>query len=355
MSSVALLSLTLLPLAASVGHTPAPASPAAVSPVVTAPAANPSSLVKLEFPRAGFRINAFEPPSKEGFTFVMALPIAGKSSGFKVTVIRFPQTNEKPPRQVEFYPRSGYSILYKRTPSPTEVQAEYTKQYDQHSQKEHDYTRTLYAHGTLYDVTAETADTDWHAVAAKLKACVDSFEPSPDPAPGKVAFPDQGFRLNLIDEVVPVDVKQKLLSMVYFGSLIYVSIEPYTKTLKDYQAERKPSMMRDSKHKFKIMNEYAPAENALVTEFAEELGVGKDQTPIQDLSIEKVILAHGQLYRAVGQFSYALDDEPKRLGQLKALVESLGVMSAPGPATTPASTATAVPALAPASAPVPAK
>jgi hypothetical protein len=320
--------------AATLGaNTPATPSAATTSPVIAAPVADTSHPAKMEFPLAGYRINTYDPTAKEGFTLTMALPVPGKSSSFSVSVIRFLQMKTKPPLPISFYPRSGYTVLSQHRASPTELRVEFTKSYHG-APKDHDYSLSIFVNDRLYSVTATTSDTDWREVGAKLKTYVESFEPSPDPAPGKVAFPRQGFRISLLDEALPADSKQKLLLIEAPGeNTMSVSVEPYTKTLKDYKSERKPTQMFDSKHKFKILEESEPAENALVTEYAEEFLTDKNHPPIQLLSYEKVVLTHGQLYRASSfPFPAKLPMDPKSLTQVKTWVESLEAMPIPAPA-----------------------
>jgi hypothetical protein len=194
-------------------------------------------------------------------------------------------------------------------------------------QKEHSYWREVFTNGRTYTIDATAPDAQWPEFGPKVKACVDSFELSPDPVPGKLAFPQQGYRISALDGPVPADAHQPLLSMM--GGMrpwrVSVAIEPYAKTLKDYQAERKPALMFDSKNKFKILEENMPAENVLVTEYAEEFPTDKNHPPARFLSYEKVVLAHGQLYRA---WAMVPETDPKTLTQIKACVESLEAIPA---------------------------
>lgn len=317
----------LIAAATPVADTPTTAAPAATSLAVAAPVADVPPPAKLEFPLEGYRINAFDSSTKGFFNFSMSLPGHPLCS---VNVDSAPPMGEPSGQAVvmdatRFHAKSGYTILSERTPSPKELQVEYTAQYDKTTPKEHTYTRMLYANGKFYGVSATAPDADWKNVESLLKACVDSFEFSPDPAPGKIVFPQQGFRISKLDGPLPAGVQQRLLSMelhpLSMGRPppplgVNVGIEPYAKTLKDYQAERKPPFMIDSKDKFKILKESAPAENTLVTEYSEG-GL---------ISYEKVVLAHGQLYRA---WIFSIDETS---AQSKALVESLEVMPIPAPA-----------------------
>jgi hypothetical protein len=186
------------------------------------------------------------------------------------------------------------------------------------------------ANGMTYDISATAPDAQWPEFGPKLKACVDSFELSPDPVPGKLAFPQQGYRISALDGPAPADANEELLSI---GS-VHVGIEPYTKTLKEYQAEHKPRMTTFPVGQLKILAEYAPAENALVTEYDEEVPenvtvTGKIFAPQggQVLIYQKVVLAHGQLYWAAGlHWDW---DKAASSTQIKACVESLEAIPAP--------------------------
>jgi hypothetical protein len=228
---------------------------------------------------------------------------------------------------LRFYPHSGDTILFKRAVSPTELLVEFTSKNASTVQKEHSYWREVFTNGRTYTIDATAPDAQWPEFGPKLKACVDSFELSPDPVPGKLAFPQQGYRISALDGPVPADAQQPLLSMM--GGMrpwrVSVAIEPYAKTLKDYQAERKPALMFDSKNKFKILEENMPAENVLVTEYAEEFPTDKNHPPARFLSYEKVVLAHGQLYQA---WAMVPETDPKTLTQIKACVESLEAIPA---------------------------
>jgi len=108
----------------------------------------------------------------------------------------------------------------------------------------------------------------------------------------------------------------------------------------------------------KILTENAPAQNALVTEYAEEIPVFPQQQPPssivelprssqpsvrtlqpetgQVLIYEKAILVHGQLYWAAG-----IDDGQNNAvsyAEIKACVDSLEALPIPAPAQAPNST-----------------
>jgi hypothetical protein len=304
---------------------------AATDPV---PSATPPP-VKLEFPLAGYRINALDSSTNEPFYFTMFLPVSSNSFFFKVDIQSLPETLQNYVKdEKSFLKQSGNTILLDRAPSPTEWLGEFTTTV--HSgQKVHIYERALSANGRTDLIEATTPYALWPEVGAKFKASVDSFELSSEQVPGKVSFPQQGFRFSVLDGAAPVDAKQPLL-MMFSSSLGThdVTIEPYTKTLKDYQAERQPPLRTNPKDKFKILAETSPAENALVTEYAEEFPVDKNHPQGgQLLSYEKVFLAHGHLYRV---WAYLYEADPKSTAQIKAWVDSLEVMPATAPAPAPA-------------------
>jgi len=311
---------------------------AAATPVADAPAP-----AKLEFPLGGgYRINALNSAAAGLPYFTMYLPVPGKSLWPRVEVTNYlPYINDPKDKLVldvsKFYTHRGDTVLFERARSPTELQVEFTSDHGQPGGKEHSYERMFTVQGHSYEVRATAPDALWPEVAAKLKACVESFELSPEPAPGKVAFPLQGFRISPLDGADPASTHQRLLSM---PGGVTVSVEPYTKTLKEYQPGRKPDWMLDAKDKIVILAENSPAENVLVTEYAEVLYAADKEHPqsIEVKTYEKVVLAHGQLYRATGDLSQPYgelkDVAPEMAAQIKACVDSLEVMPIPAPTAT---------------------
>lgn len=309
------------------------------------PMANTPPTTKLEFPLAGFRINVLE-PAKESSSFSFSFPISGNGSA-EVGVDRQPTRKERPSLQnfqdaKTIGAHNGDTILMVRAPSAGEWRMEYTSTKpimgNQPVPKQHVYKRVCSANGITYVISAMALETDWPVFGPKLKAYADSFELSPAPEPGKVAFPSQGFRINKPDRAVPMDEKQTLLEMGF----VSVHVEPCTKTLKDYQAEHEASLMKDPKNK--ILTENTPTENTLVTEYVEEIPTsgsppsalparGNASNVVHQLMVcEKVVLAHGQLYGAMGiHFDW---DKAASYAQMKACVESLEVMPVPETAAT---------------------
>ena len=327
---------------------------AGATPVTETP--QPIQPPKMEFPLAGYRINALDSATKDFFNITMFLPVSKNSfNGFsyKVDVSSQALKEGRPSLQSQvketrsYFTQSGNAILLDREPSPTEWEGEFTTMgRDKAGPKEHLYERMIYANGRSYFIAAIAPDAQWKDVGPKMKACVDSFEPSPEPVPGKVSFPQQGFRFSVLDGAAPADAKQTMLRLPAMG-FMGPTIEPYAKTIEDYKAERKPPMMADPKHKFKIVAENAPEENALVTEYAEEIPPGNLKPQGSEaLSYEKVFLAHGQLYRVSAML---LNTDAMSSAQIKACVESLEALPAPAPAPAP------LPAPVPAPAPTPAK
>ncbi len=303
------------------------------APPTTPPPAPPA---KLEFPLAGFRINLLE-PFKESSSFSMSLPVSGDGTA-SVSVDRQPTMKERPSFQnfqdaKTLRAHNGDPILMERAPSSGEWRMEYTStKAEMGSQpgsqpvpKKHIYQRVCSANGITYVISATALDSEWPVLGPKLKACADSFELSSAPDPGKVAIPSQGFRINKLDRAVPMDEKQELLSMGF----VSVRIEPYAKTLKDYQAEHKTRVTIPN-GKIKILAENTPAENTLVTEYVEEAPAGGIHPNVvrQAFVCEKVVLAHGQLYLAVG-IHFDWDKEDVSYAQMKACVESLEAVPAP--------------------------
>ena len=316
--SARLILTVLAAIAPAPPTTPAPAPPA-----------------KLEFPLAGFRINVLE-PAKESSGFRMSIPVSGDGTA-SVGVNRQPTMKQRPSLQnfqdaKTLRAHNGDLILMERAPTSGEWRMEYTSTKpimgNQPVPKQHIYQRVCSANGNTYVVSAEALDAEWAVLGPKLKACADSFELSSAPAPGKVVFPSQGFRINPFDRAVPMDEKQNLLSMGFLS----VHVEPYSKTLKDYQAEYK-SRVTIPNGKTKILAQDTQGENALVTEYVEELVVkfpadaNRPDFVSQESICEKVVLAHGQLYLAVGiHFDW---DKDVSYAQMKACVESLEVLPAP--------------------------
>ncbi len=290
------------------------------------PAAATPAPVRLEFPLAGYRIDAYDVSS-----FRMALPVPGKSSWFSVEIYCSDTIAAKPAgqNQSSFHGRSGETLLYERALSSTESQAEYTLDGGKPAELGHAYVRTVLANGKTYKISGGLPDTDWPAAGTKLKECVNSFDPSPASAPGKTVFPRQACRISLLDGALPANAQGMLLGFGHSVPTVIVSIEPYAGTLKDYQAVRQPPRMIDSKHPFKILAENSPAENALVTEYGEDFSTDKTHPQFSPTCYEKVVLAHGQLYRAWVMLTNQAD-QPS-FPQIKASVESLAALPAPSP------------------------
>jgi hypothetical protein len=303
---------------------------------VATPMADIPPPAKLEFPLAGFSINAIEPAKESSGRFSIYFPVPGDGPADpSVGVDRQPTMKERPSLQnfqdaKTLRAHNGDTILMERAPSSGEWRMEYTSTKpvmgNQPVPKQHIYQRVCSANGITYVVSAEALDTEWAVLGPQLKAGVDSFELSSAPAPGKVSFPSQGFRINKLDRAVPKDANQPLLSMGF----VSVGIEPYTKTLKDYQTEHQPRITFPA-GQVKILAENALAENALVTEYDEEIPGDKIRPHgTQVLIYEKAVLAHGQLYRATGiHFDW---DKTASAAQIKACVESLEALPAPAPA-----------------------
>ncbi len=345
MTLPALLIPIFMAAATPVVDTAAIAAPAATSPAAvtaeqgTPPPAQPA---KLEFPLAGYRINALDSARKGDFILTMFLPVPKNTFSafsFKVDItiltpkdgIASWQNQIKENRS--YFTESGNAILQDRSPSPTEWLLEATTMgKDKAGPKGRLYERMVYANGKLYSIIATAPEAQWKDAGPKLKACVDSFDPSGDPVPGKVSYPQQGFRISVLDGAAPADAKQTLLRQPLPMGLLGVTIEPYTKTLEDYRAGRKPPFLSDAKHSFKILAETSPTENALVTEFAEVFPPAKNLPQGGQLvSFEKVVLAHGQLYRVSAYQPQVDNPDPQTTAQIKAWVESLESMPAPAP------------------------
>ncbi len=358
-------------------------TPVADPPAPAAPVADTPRPAKLEFPLAGYRINALASATKTSSIFTMSLPVSGNSqSSPSVKVNRQLTMKERPSKQniadaKTIRAHNGDTILVERTLSPAEWRMEYTSTKDESGtfetgMKTHIYRRMVTANGLTYDVSATVPETQWSALEAKLKACVDSFELSTDPAPGEVVFPQQGYRINILDGAAPADAKQTLIAMP--GGVL-VGIQPYTKSIEEYKAHHEPDIFRKvvnakkengvwieatstSPGPMKILTENAPAQNALVTEYAEEIPVFPKQPPPssivapprsnlpqviynkpengQVLIYEKVILVHGQLYWAAGIHDGETD--VVSYAEIKACVDSLETPPIPAPAQAPNST-----------------
>ncbi len=347
------LLIPLLIAAAPTAGAPSSAAPAATSAAAAAPVAVTPSADKLDFPLAGFRINVLEPAKEPSGSFSIYFPVPGDvpadpSVGLpSVGVDRQPTMKERPSLQnfqdaKTLRAHNGDTVLMERAPASGEWRMEYTSTKpimgNQPVPKEHVYQRVCTVNGTTYVVSAEALDTEWAALGPQLKAGVDSFELSSAPDPGKVAFPSQGFRINKSDRAVPKEEKQTLVEM----NFVSVHVEPYAKTLNDYQAEHEASVRKDPKNK--IVAENTSADNALVMEYVEELPAsesppgplrtrGSPPTVAHQLMVcEKVVLAHGQLYMAKGlRFDW---DKAATYAQMKACVESLEStpLSTPAPA-----------------------
>jgi len=326
--------------------TPVTASPSAISPAVAAPVADTSPPTKLEFPLAGFRINSLVSSAMKEGGFGMSLPVSGDTNLFPSVGVHWqPTMKERPSLQnmkdaKTLRAHNDDTILMERTASPAEWLMEYTSDKTvmgtKAGPKQHIYRRMVSANGLTYDISATTLDTQWPEFGPKLKACVDSFELSAVPAPGKVALPYQGYRISKLDVAAPADAQQEPLSMMSLLNGVNVKIEPYTKTLKDYQAEHL-SRVTIPNGKIKILAENSPAEDTLVTEYVEEIPVDKSHTrgnqfnPLGNLLVyEKAVLAHGQLYRATGlHWDW---DKTVSYAQIKACVDSLEAIPTPAPA-----------------------
>jgi hypothetical protein len=89
--------------------------------------------------------------------------------------------------------------------------------------------------------------------------------------------------------------------------------------------------------KYKILAENMPAENTLVTEYADEIPADTQHPGFNAHSYEKAVLAHGQLYSA---WSLHWDwDKAVSSAQIKECVESLeAIPLAPAPAPDPVPT-----------------
>jgi len=328
----------LLAAAVPAQDTPAAVPSAATSPAVVAPVADVSQPVKLEFPLAGYSIDAYDSAKEEAAGFSMSLPVPGKSTWYAVTVKCTEVKGGKPPVQKHFQGRSSDTLLFEHMASRTESKVEYIREGPGRGEKTHFYGWDIFANGKTYTIVGSMADADWAVAGDKVKAYVGSFEPTSSPVPGKMVFPREGFRIKALDEVIPANARGNLLSL---SGGVSVSVEPYTKTLKDYRAERKPSWMLEAKDKVKILAENSPTENALVTEYAEELTPADKNHPqaAQLLTWEKVILAHGELYRATFSPAQVLSslgpNDPQTAAQIKACVESLEAMPAPEPTSVP--------------------
>ncbi len=335
---IAILMAAITPVA----DPPAPAAPATTSPAAATPVANtPPS--KLEFPLAGFRINVLE-TAKDSGSFSFTFPVSGDGTA-SVGVGREPTMKQRPSLQIfqdakTLRAHNGDTILIEQAPASGEWRMEYTSTKpimgNQPVPKRHMYEQVCSANGITYVISASALETDWPVFGPKLKAYADSFELSSAPDPGKVAFPSQGFRINKPDLAVPVDGKQPLLSMGF----VSVQVEPYTKTLKDYQAEFKTRVTIPN-GEVKILTENAPVESTLVTEYVEvEEFPGSGSPPnalpakgmppkvFKTMVCEKVVLAHGQLYRATGMQI----DTASSYAQKKACVDSLEAIPVPGSA-----------------------
>lgn len=292
---------------------------------------------KLEFPLEGYRIDALNYSGKMTDVFAMTLP--GHSSAV-VKVARELTMKERPSLQnikdaKTLRAHNDDPILLERTLSPTEWLMEYTSDKTawgtKAATKAHTYERVVTAKDITYIISAIAPDVEWSEVAPKLKACVDSFELSSAPATGKVAFPQQGYRINKLDGVIPPDAQQPLIE-IHGG--VHVGIQPYAKTIEEYKAHHEPKLTTFPVGQTKILAENAPAENALVTEFVEEVPGDKiSPKGSQVLVFEKVVLVHGQLYYAAGL--HWDSDKDVSAAQIKACVESLEAM----PVTTTGATA----------------
>lgn len=192
----------------------------------------------------------------------------------------------------------------------------------------------FYANGLAYEISATALDSQWNHVGPKLKACVDSVDLSPAPAPGKMSFPRQGFRLSQLDGATPAGAAESRLALP--NSMRGVGIEPCTRTLQDYQAAGHQPHFHFYQGKFKMLPEFSPAENLLVTEYHLEMpGDGYHPGNPHAHIYEKAIFAHGQLYWATGIHPDQGIDAPSA-PQIKAFVDSLEVMPMPAPDPAPA-------------------
>ncbi len=346
------LPLWLLPILVAattpVADAPATASPAATSPSGAAPVADASPSAKLEFPQAGYRINAIEDLSKtakatpwmgSGFSmwphgYIGSLPSLGAgvvaASDGKRTMAEYVK-NEK-----AGHAHFGDTLLSDHLLSAPEWQVEYVSGADHLGEKEHSYERVLLANGQFYRATATNSESLWTKTGPALKAWVNSLDPITGPgatptgaSPGKLVFPQHGpqhgLRINAPDAALTSDKDEETL-MLALG--LVVTSQAYAKTLEDYQAATKASQKnaqnKNPEYKFEVMAESFPADNTWVIEFTEELPPDKvNHFIIQTHKYQKTILAHGQLYQAEATMGNYEAADPAYFAKLKACVDSL--------------------------------
>jgi hypothetical protein len=308
-----------------------------------APSATPPPAI-LEFPLAGYRINAFEDLSRATkanpmMAWGIDMSPHGLGSLPEVGVGVSPADGKKTLADVVKHEKDAFAhfnmtILSERSVSATEWQVDYLNSFPDGS-KDHCYERVLLANGKFYEATATESESLWPKTGAKLMACVNSLEPITDPgatpsaaSPAKLTFPQHGFRISPLDAASTSDEDMGSLTMT---ENIWVINEAYAKTLQDFQAEFK-TRLQDAQYKLKIISESSPADNTWVIEYTKEFPLGKNiPSSFQIHTYQKVILAHGQFYQAMA----TLEDDPSDPGydaKLKDCVDSLEIIPPAPPA-----------------------
>jgi hypothetical protein len=133
---------------------------------------------KLNFPKAGFSIAPLDSESEpvQQQKLVMFLPV---SNGFapNVNVMTQPHTgtlDEYIEISKQGFLKAGFTVLNLTKSGADTVIFEYTGQIQARSL--HWYARAILKNGKIHLVSATALEEQWLATAAKLKACVDSFQ-----------------------------------------------------------------------------------------------------------------------------------------------------------------------------------
>ena len=131
--------------------------------------------------RLHFKVNGYsiapldEKSDAESYASIMMfLP---PSDAFAPNVTVLVQTHKGTIKQYadlskEQFKKANWTVI-RETVTPTGVAAEYSGLFN--GRKMHWLSRAEIANGKAYLVTATATEAQWHAVAAKLKACLESF------------------------------------------------------------------------------------------------------------------------------------------------------------------------------------
>ncbi len=295
-----------------------------------APALRSPGYAKLDFPKMGIHLLAFDAPPSEDNPWPLTWNSGNGSVRIEIS-LNINSMADYITTVKGWGANRGLTVLLDKNVSPNEWVLD-CGGGSTGGEKMHAYVHAFFENGIVYAAHAIATEKQWTQGGAKLKACADSLEllpkPSPTPSAGsttaemppKAEFPLGGFRIAPLDEIAMPGERHGILTTTYGTkagagfrvATISYAVEGWTKSMAEFVTDFKKRIPGNGTSK-PIIAETFPTPNSWVVEPA---------------VVEKMhfVMANGQMFSATQGMPYDQMGWPEQAAMAKTCLESMEAM-----------------------------